>query len=287
MGVEARLVLYSPDESTALVAASAAFARINALDRILSDYNPDSESMRLCAAAGSPDFFPVSPELAFCIRTALDLSRASDGAFDITVGPLSHLWRAARKTQTAPDPASLAAARTLVNYNTIDLRTSSGDQTLIRLTQPGALLDFGGIAKGYAADQALAVLRAHGITRALASLAGDIALGDPPPNKPGWDIAIDWENHPDIPRRTLSLSNCGISTSGDSQQFVILSGVRYSHILDPRTGCPLTDHRAVTLVAPSAILSDALATTLCILDKPSGLSLARTFGVTRVYASDD
>ena len=287
MGVEARLVLYSPDEPTARAAASAAFTRINALDLILSDYNPDSESMRLCAAAASPSFTPVSSELAYCVRTALDLSRASNGAFDITVGPLTHLWRAARRSQSHPDPAALAAARLLVNDRTIDLRTSSDNQTLIRLNQPGTLLDFGGIAKGYAADEALATLRARGITRALAALAGDIALGDPPPGKLGWDIAIDWENHPDIPRRTLTLSNCGISTSGDSQQFIILGGVRYSHILDPRTGSPLADHRAVTLVAPSAILSDALATTLCILDKPAGLALAHSFGVTQVYASDD
>jgi thiamine biosynthesis lipoprotein len=113
-------------------------------------------------------------------------------------------------------------------------------------------LDAGGIAKGYAADEALAALRKTGISSALVAVSGDIAIGDPPPRQSGWRVRLEHE--------TRTLSNAGVSTSGDEFQFVEIDGVRYSHIIDPRTGMPLQNSRNVSVIAPSAMEADVLAT---------------------------
>lgn len=291
MGVEARLVFYAPDEGTARQAGAAAFARINQIDLALSDYNPRSEAMRLCDRAGDApmeNWIEISSDLEACIRVGREIARSSGGAFDITIGPLSRIWREARRNQAWPDPVAVACARALVGHHAaIDLKTE-GSFHFARIRLAGIRLDFGGIAKGFAADEALRILRGNGIHHALASMAGDIAIGDSPPGFEGWEIGIDWQIVPGDVARTLELKNCGISTSGDAVQYVQIDGRRLSHILDPRIGEPLPGpHRAVTIVAPRAILSDALATTLCILPKEDGLRLARTYGAQQVYASDD
>ena len=143
-------------------------------------------------------------------------------------------------------------------------------------------LDFGGIAKGYAADEALAVLRQHGIRSALVAAAGDIAVADPPPGQAGWRVevgAIDVTHAP--PPRTLWLRRSAVATSGDVFQRLEIGGRRYSHILDPRTGIGLTDHSLVTVVARDATTADSLATAVSVLGPEAGLRLIeRTAGAS-------
>jgi thiamine biosynthesis lipoprotein len=254
MGTLARITLYAPDASVARGASDAAFARIRELDAIMSDYRDDSELMRLCRRpTGEP--VAVSRDLFRVLEHSQRVAAETDGAFDVTVGPLVRLWREARRQRQMPSTAAIDAARQCSGYRKLQLDRKVRTVTL---ETPGMLLDLGGIAKGYAADAALAVLRDRGFSRALVAIAGDIAAGDPPPGKDGWRIGIATTGE------VRTLRNVSVSTSGDSEQFVEIAGVRYSHILDPRTGLGLKNQRTVSVIAPDGMTADSLATALSI-----------------------
>ena len=278
MGVDARLVLHAPDRAAAERAGTAAFARIAALDTIMSDYRRDSELMRLCVRAGG-GAVPVSPDLFTVLQRAEAVSRHSRSAFDVTVGPLIALWRTARKSGTLPDPAELAAARKKVGWQQIHLDPKA---RTVRLTVPGMKLDLGGIAKGYAADAAQLVLKAHGITRALVELGGDIVVSAPPPGADGWNIRVPNAGDDSGPA-DLKFANCAISTSGDTEQFALISGRRYSHVVDPRTGQALTSRVQVTLTAPDGLTSDPLATAVSVLGHEDRDVLLAAYPGSRAY----
>jgi thiamine biosynthesis lipoprotein len=305
-------VVYAPDQSTAEDACAAAFARIAALDSIMSDYRRDSELTLLSARAGGPPV-RVSPDLFLVLRRAQEVARYSGGAFDVTVGPLVALWRAARKSAVLPDPASLKSALRRVGWQ--KLRLDERNRT-VRLTVPGMKLDLGGIAKGYAADAAQQVLQQHGITRALVELGGDIVVSGPPPGTEGWTIRVpnaagsvgrrqagtreagdgDSAKQPSpqspVDSRLptdLRFAHRAISTSGDTEQFVDIGGRHYSHVIDPRTGQALTNRVQVTLTAPDGLTSDPLSTALSVLGGKGGKLLKAYLGTTayvRVLSGD-
>ena len=287
MGTEFKILLYAPDEPAANRAARAAFDRVAALDRMLSDYDATSELGRLSATSPAKQGVPVGPELWTVLEKCQRLADETSGAFDVTVGPLTRLWRRARRQQQMPPKDRLAEALAATGYK--HLRLDPNDRT-VQLIRPGMRLDLGGIAKGYAADEALAVLKKRGVTRAMVAASGDMALGDPPPGEKGWRIAVGALDPTKKPARYLRLANCGVSTSGDAHQFVVLEGKRYSHIVDPRTGLGLTHRSSVTTVAPDAITADALATAICVLGPKAGIELAKKHrGVETlvVYADDE
>jgi FAD:protein FMN transferase len=275
MGTRFRILLYAVSETAAKDAARAAFDRIAALDDCMSDYKPQSELMRLCAKAGSEPVV-VSPELFTVLAKAQEVAEQSDGAFDVTVGPVVHLWRLARRTGRMPDPEKLAKARALVGYR--NLRLGATART-IQLLKPGMQLDLGGIAKGYAADEALAVLRKNGIHSALVAAAGDIAVSGAPPGKEGWDVAIA-VLEPEDASPHLLLHDAAVSTSGDAEQYVEIGGVRYSHIVDPRTGIGLTGRSEVTVVARRGIDSDSLTKVAAVLGPEKGFPIIERAGAS-------
>jgi thiamine biosynthesis lipoprotein len=272
MGVPFSITLYAPNEEAANEAARAAFARIKELNGILSDYEPDSEMMRLCRNSGPGKPVPVGDDLWAVLSRSQEFSQMSEGAFDATVGPLVKLWRKARRKHQLPPTAELESARKLVDYRQLKLDPQARS---VEFLQPGMQLDFGGIAKGYASDAALAVLRERGIRRALVAASGDIAVGDPPPGKTGWRIGIAPLGDDAPPSRHVLLANAAISTSGDAWQYVEIDGKRYSHIVDPRTGLGLTDHSSVTVIAPRGTTADALATAVSVLGPEKGLALVQ------------
>lgn len=278
MGTEFRVLVYAADEARARTAAEAAFACIHALDARLSDYDASSELSRLGARsdAGAPtEPVALSDELYAVLAEAQALARTSDGAFDVTIGPLVRLWRRARRQGELPAPEVLAAAQRAVGHERLEL---DGDARTARLLASGMRLDLGGIAKGYALDRAFEVLAAHGLTRALVVGGGEMRAGDPPPGRDGWSVAL--LGFEDSAAGTLELAHAALATSGDLEQALELGGVRHSHILDPRTGQALTERRLVSVLAPSAIQSDGLATALSVLGPEQGLALAaRTPGV--------
>jgi thiamine biosynthesis lipoprotein len=289
MGTTFRVVLYAPDRPTAEKAAKAVFARVDELERVMSDYDARSELMRLCRAndadPGQP--VPVSKDLFEVLQQAQEVSRKSGGAFDMTVGPLVRLWRDARRTQRLPDPNELAEAMTKVGYKKVTLDPKARTVTL---KAPGMRLDLGGIGKGYAADEGLAVLRGLGITRALVAASGDIAAGDPPPDADAWVVEIAPLGK-GMPARRVKLANAAVSTSGDLFQFVEIGGVRYSHVLDPKTGLGLTGRRSVTVIARHGIQADSLSKAASVLPPGKALALIDSIDGAATYiavkASDE
>lgn len=266
MGTLFRIVLYAGDAENASKAATAAFARIDSLNATFSDYLNDSELSRLSATAGSGESVPVSDDLWTVLTAARQLSLLSDGAFDITIGPLSRLWRRAFRRQAFPEPERIDAARRLVGFPRLSLDSSRQD---VRLSLSGMRLDAGGIAKGYAVDAAMAVLLRYGIHRALIDGGGDLLAGDPPPNAPGWRIQRMENNG----KALTFLSNRAIATSGDTYRYLEWEGRRYSHIIDPRTGMGITESKLVTVEAPNCMTADALASAISILGKEAAAKL--------------
>lgn len=272
MGVPFRVVLYARDESVARTTADAAFARIAELNSILSDYDYESELSRLSRTSGSGQNVGVSPDLWHVLERSQFFAEQSGGAFDITVGPAVNLWRKARREKKFPDQERLAKAREAVGYKNLILHPGS---RTVELKQPGMRLDLGGIAKGYAVDEALKVLRQQGINRALVSGGGDIAVGEPPPGKTAWRIELPPLDRNGQPSEFLQLKNNAMATSGDLFQYVILDGRRYSHIVDPRTGIGLTNSSRVVVVAKDCTTADAMATSVSVLGAEEGLRLVR------------
>jgi thiamine biosynthesis lipoprotein len=270
MGTAFRIILYAPEKATARKAAAAAFQRIADLDGIMSDYRKTSELMRLCQKAGGKPV-RVSQDLFTVLARAQEVSRLSDGAFDVTVGPIVRLWRLARRTKKLPDPKKQAEARALVGYQKMMLDRKA---RTVQFLKKGMRLDLGGIAKGYSADAALAVLQKHGITRALVAAGGDIAVSGKPPGSKGWKVGIAPLLDPNKkPKRVLLLEDAAVSTSGDAEQHVEIGRKRYSHIVDPRTGFGLTGRMSVTVVARRGIDSDSLTKVVSVLGPKRGLKI--------------
>jgi thiamine biosynthesis lipoprotein len=270
MGVPIKIVLYADDEAAANRAAEAAFQRIAALDRVMSDYDPQSELSRLSRSAGSGQAMPLGDDLWRVLCRAQALAEQTGGAFDITVGPVVRLWRRARRMQEMPRRELIEAARAAVGFRHLELDPMRQTATLRR---PGMRLDLGGIAMGDAVDQALAVLAQHGIRSALIDASGDIAASGPPPGELGWRVAIAPRGGQREPRLWLSLAQGAVAVSGDVFQQVEIDGVRYSHIVDPRTGLGLTSRIAVTVIAADCLTADSLATAVSVLGPDAGLKL--------------
>jgi thiamine biosynthesis lipoprotein len=267
MGSEFKILLYTTDEATARRAWTAAFARVAVLNDVYSDYDPESELMRFCDRAGGPAV-KVSDDLYHALELSLEMARRSAGAFDPTISPVGRLWRRARRDGKLPDPAKIAEARKLVDWTQLVL---DPETHTARLMKPGMKLDLGGIAKGIAADEAMKVLKEHGITSALVAAAGDIVVLGAPPDADGWRIGVASVEKPDAPpEQFLVLKDAAVSTSGDAERFVEIDGQRYSHIVDPKTGVGVRDRASVTVVAPRGGTADALATAVYVLGPAQG-----------------
>lgn len=277
MGVDARIVLYCEDEVAARNAARLAFRRISDLDSVLSDYRANSELMQLCRAAGGEPKL-VSNDLLNILERAQEISMASGGAFDITVGPLVKLFRAARSGGIFPNKASINKAMTWIGWEKIII---DGSASTVKLKLLGMKLDLGGIGKGFAVDEAMKTLANIGINKCLIDLGGDIAVGAPPPDKKAWIVSVK-DGSKLKTTMNLLCKNSGIATSGDSEQFLKSNGKRYSHIIDPRTGMALTNRIAVTVVAKDCTTADALASAISVLGPTETKKLLKKFPHTFV-----
>lgn len=278
MGTVARVVLYAADAPRADQAAHAAFARIGDLDRRLSDYRDDSELNLVCRAAAGRAV-PVSVDLFAILERAQALAAQTDGGFDVTAAPVVQLWRRARRTGHVPAAERLREALARTGYR--HLRLDAAGRT-VTFERSGMRLDLGGIAKGYAADRVLETLQAAGVSRALVAIGGDIAVSAAPPGMSGWEVAIADTVGAGLARPACGptkvgpyalIRYSGISTSGEAEQHVEIERVRYSHIIDPRTGVPVRGRTSVTVIARDATTSDALATAASVLGPDGGIAL--------------
>jgi thiamine biosynthesis lipoprotein len=278
MGMPVRIVLYAAEPALAERAARAAFARVAELDAILTDYRPDSELSRLAGTTGI--WTPISADLFAVLKRALEIAEASGGAFDPTVGPLTLMWREVRRTRRLPEATELASARARVGWRYLRL-----DDTprAARLDRAGMRLDLGGIAKGYILQEALTVLASQGTPRAVVEAGGDIVAGDAPPGQPGWRIDVP-HAHAAFGARAATLTRAALSTSGATVQFVEIEGIRYSHVIDPRTGLGVTHDLVVSVIAPDAATADGLATAVGVLGASGAANLLAAFpGATATF----
>lgn len=274
MGTTFRIVLYASEDTVARSASADAFARLEALERVMSDYDPASEVSRLSASAGQGRAVEVSDDLWTVLERAVHWAERTDGAFDPSVGSLTRAWRWGMRRGTAPSPDRIAKALETVGHNKLHLNRAT--QTVL-LETDGMRLDLGGIGKGYAADAALATLRRFAIKSALIDAGGDLAMGDAPPDETGWRVEVTTvDDTGQLTADVLHLANLAVATSGDAYRFVEVDGVRFSHILDPRTGMGVTARRVVTIVAPYGADADALASAVSVLGSESGLRLLNT-----------
>lgn len=277
MGTRFTIVCHAEDAVRAGQAAEAAFELAEEVSRVASDYQADSELASLGSVpAGSS--VVLSPLLFGLLEHSRALAEATNGAFDPTLGPLTRLWRQTRQQRRLPEVAVLDAARAATGWRYFSLDPSLRRVTLHRA---GMRFDLGGVAKGYAADLMLESLAAAGLRQAMVAAGGDIRIGDSPPGREGWRVAVqtvDLGRHDEV----LVLANAAISTSGDLHRWVEIEGVRYSHILDPTTGLGLTRRIAATVIADEAKLSDALATAACVMGPGATAALQKLPGVREV-----
>jgi thiamine biosynthesis lipoprotein len=247
-------------------AVNAAFDEVSRLERLMSNFMPDTELSRINQQAGMAPV-AVSRELLWVIQRSLFFSRLSDGAFDISFASVGKLWNF--RTGVIPDPAAVKALLPFVDYRKIRV---DNERATVFLPAREMEIGLGGIGKGYAMDRAMAVLNAHGIHNAMVMAGGDTVIR----GKHGddlWRVGLRDPDKEDGILAVLPLEDQAISTSGDYERFFIKDGVRYHHILDTKTGYPAMRCRSVTILANDATTSDALTKPVFILGPERGLAL--------------
>ncbi len=277
MGTAVRVELWHADATAAGEAIDAVLAEMRRVDALMSSFRPGSELSRINREAETRPV-PVSPELFALIRRAQAISRLSGGAFDITYASVGHLYNF--RQGIAPDDRALKQALPAVDYRSLvlDPKTLS-----VRFARPGMRIDLGGIAKGHAVDRAIALLRARGVREALVSAGGDTRILGDHHGRPWLTGIRDPRRPPGTSAVVLPLADTAISTSGDYERYFERDGVRYHHIISPRTGRPARAVRSVTILGPDATTTDALSTTVFVLGPRDGLALVeRLSGIEAV-----
>lgn len=276
MGTSMTIEVSGLDPAARADAIEEAFAAIAEVDRLMSHYRSDSEITRVNREAASHPV-PVSPPVYSVLAAAADVSRASRGAFDISVGPLMKLWGFFQKQPHVPTDAELAAVRPLVNHTQVVLDAAT--QT-VRFTRPGMEVDLGGIAKGFAVELAGGVLKRRGLSGFIDAGGNQYFVGTPV-GKPRWQVGIEDPDHRGALLGVLKVDGGAVSTSGGYHNFFDVQGVRYGHLLDPRTLRPSDRSLSVTVVSRDATLADALTKPVYLLGPVDGLALAESFPGTR------
>jgi len=252
-------------------AVSDAFAEIGRVDDLMSTYKPESQLSLVNSRAGEGPV-RVDPELADTVKDALDVAKMTGGGFDPTVEPLVKLWGIASKDARVPPETEIKKAISLVDYRevAVDLAGST-----VEIKKKGMSIDLGGIAKGYAADRAVEALRKAGITAGIVAVAGDLRLFGKRPDGRLWRIGIQHPRAKDELIAKLDVTDAATSTSGDYERYFIKDGVRYHHILDPKTGYPARGLVSVSVLAPKSWLADSLATGLFVMGPSRAFAFAK------------
>jgi FAD:protein FMN transferase len=272
MGSPFNIIFYAADSLQAKLHAAACFKLVDSLNAILSDYDPQSEMNLLAEKAGKDEWINVSPVLSGVLQLSALAWQKSRGAVDVTVGPLSKLWRQARKTKQFPDHREVLKAKEGAGFEFVLLDTA---RCRVKLLNSKTQLDFGAIAKGYIAQKVLEHLRSRNIDKALVDAGGDIAMSGAPPGKKGWSVAVNIPESEELLPRRITLSNKAVATSGDLYQYMEKDGKKYSHIIDPSTGFGVLHRRNVTVIADDGAQADWLATACSILSVRKAKKLVR------------
>lgn len=259
MNTTFRVVVISHDTLAAQQAVEDGFRWVDSLATQLTDHLPTSDLGLIMRRKGSKTLLPVSPEVMRLLTQSQYIAEASQGAFDPTIGPLSHVWRDAFERDELPDFDQVAEARLRVDFQSLVLVPDSQG---IKLLLNDMQLDLDGIARGYATEKLVEKLINAGFPHVLVDAGDEIALGYPPPGKPGWRVFPLW---PDEELEPVYLSNTAIATAGEFYQFLEWEGQRYSQIIDPRTGYGTSRQRLVTVKTASGTQADALASLVSVM----------------------
>lgn len=280
MGTVGHILAVARNQPQADAAIDAAFDRIYHIDKIMSDYDPNSQ-LSLVNREAFDHPVPVDTELFEVLTAAKLYSCMSGGAFDVTVGPEVQLWRKAKENGAEPSPEALAKAKEAVGYENLIL---DAENRTVRFAKQGMFLDLGGIAKGYAIDKAIEALQAAGLKGAMVDIGGDLrCFGTPPDGKSHWLIGL---KDPQIPEdynviiMKLNIDDMAVATSGDYQRFVMIDEQKHSHIINPATADSAQDLSSVSIIAPTAMAADALATAVTVMGDEKGLKLIETIDST-------
>lgn len=279
MGSPCELRFYASSGDTADAAYAAAVAVIAQLEERYSRYRPTSLTSRINAAAGSGEWVTVDAETAGLLDYAQQVWEQSDGLFDITSGILRQAWdfRAAR----LPQQADIDALLPKVGWEKVEWSAPR-----IRLPMPGMELDFGGYVKEYAADAAARALWEQGIEHGFVELGGDIAVIGPHPDGSPWRIGVRHPRKPDTALAVLELHEGALASSGDYERSITVDGVRYGHILNPKTGWPVQSLAAVSVVAPQCLLAGT-ATTVAMLKQGDAQEWLQMLGLPYLAVTDE
>ncbi len=276
MGTFAHVVAVAEDSGTAKECVQAALEEIRKVDELMSDYKSDSEISRVNREAGEKAV-QVSESTYEVLQRSVEFSEMTGGAFDITVGPLVALFRNAKEDKVAPSEQQIARARSKVGFEKLKL---NNENKTVQFSENGMLLDLGGIAKGYAIDMAIAAAQRCGAIGAMVDIGGDVrCFGLPPEGKDHWLIGLQDPNSAIEGIEggglllVLKITNSAVATSGDYQQFVLIEGKRYSHIMDRKTGTNAKGLSSATIIANNATDADALATSVSVMGAEKGLAL--------------
>jgi thiamine biosynthesis lipoprotein len=266
--------MYARDSLQAATISQRCFSLVDSLVLIFSDYIDSSEVNRLCATAGKPgQYFIASPALFELLEISLQAYRLSERSFDITLGPLSRLWRRARKEKQWPADSTVTAKLQLIGSDKIVLDAKARKVVLL---EEHMQLDFGGIAQGYIADQVIRLISSAGITGALVDVSGDIICIGTPSGAAGWNIGISVpDNGEQLLTKTLHIQNKAVTTSGNIYQYMVHDGKKYSHVIDPRTGYGLTSSRNVTVIANDCTTADWLTKACSIMPLKKARKLSK------------
>lgn len=285
MGTRISVTLWTDDEAAAAQATSAVFAEFDRVDRSMTTWLPDSDVSKINAAAGTRPV-AVSAEVLGLLQKSLSIGRASDGAFDITVGAFRGLWKFDEDLDgSLPDPKAVAERRALVDYRDLIVDQAAGTAFLRR---KGMSLTLGGIAKGYAVDRAVAILHDRGFVDFIVQAGGDLYVSGRRGDRP-WRVGVrDPRGAPDDSFALIELENGTFSTSGDYERGLVKDGKRYHHLIDPKTGFPATRSRSVTVLAKDALTADVWSTALFIIGPAAGLPMVeRMKDVEAVFVDDE
>jgi len=277
MGSTYSIAVYGEDQTAMENAVGQAFDEVRRLDELLSNYKPESEWSQVNRfAAARP--VKTTPELFGLLAACVEYSRASEGSFDITVGPLMRVWGFYKGTGHMPRKAEIETARAITGWQNMQLDPAA---STVRFQKSGIEMDPGGIGKGYAVDRMVNVLRRNGIKAGLVSASGSsiFAMGTPP-GEDGWHIEIKDPHDQSKSVEEVVLKDESMSTSGSYEKFFKADGRIYSHIMDPRTGYPAKGMLSVSVIAPLTIDSEAWTKPYFI----NGLEWAKTHGPRKLRA---
>jgi len=281
MGTDVTITVVARSAREGEAAIEAGMAELRRLDAMMSLYKDTSEMTKVNLAAGNHPV-PVSPEMIEVVERASEISKLSDGVFDVTIGPLVVYWQMRLKEGQIPTDEEIARIRPLVNYRNIVIDKKA---STLFLKKRGMIMDFGGM-KGYMADRVADLFRRRGIDNAIIALAGDIwVMGHREDGKP-WMIGVQHPRDHDKTLIVLDLSDKYITTSGDYERFVIREKKRYHHIIDPRTGKPSKGVISVTLIGDKGSVVDPLAKVPFILGPEKGMEIVKKLGVEAIIVDE-